>query len=138
MQQATKHDIAVDVQVHFPQNIALDGTTLSVLLSNLLENAVDACKEITSGEKKITVKGTVSDGLVYLDISNNYTGTLSKAKNGNYLTTKENGKGLGLQSVAHLVKLHNGIFEVDTTENIFRVSLMLRENADAPAQPVSP
>jgi hypothetical protein len=117
-----------------------EGSTVGILYCSAEANSAYQYDVVSKylKEKKITVKGTVSDGLVYLDISNNYTGTLSKAKNGNYLTTKENGKGLGLQSVAHLVKLHNGIFEVETTENIFRVSLMLRENADAPAQPVSP
>jgi sensor histidine kinase YesM len=129
--QAQQHNIEVDVQVQFPQDIALTETTLAVLLSNLLENAVDAGKEITSGEKKITVRGQVSDGFVYFDIANNYTGVLHKTKKGNFLTTKEDGTGLGLRSVSHLVKLHNGVFEVDTKDNIFRVSVMLRENPKA-------
>ena len=127
VQAAKQHGIEADVMVQFPQDIALTETTLAVVLSNLLENAVDACKEITDGEKKITVRGKVSDGFVYFEISNNYTGALSKAKNGNYLTTKKHGKGLGLQSVSHLVKLHNGVFEVDAKDNVFRVSVMLRE-----------
>ena len=126
-QQAQQYGITMDVFVQFPKVIALTETTLSVLLSNLLENAVDACKEIDDGEKKITVRGKVDDGFVYFDISNNYTGTLSKTKNGNYVTTKKDGNGLGLQSVSHLVKLHNGVWEVDSHGNIFRVSVMLRE-----------
>lgn len=125
--QAQQYGIAMDVFVQFPRDIALTETTLSVLLSNLLENAVDACKEITDGEKKITVRGKVSDGFVYFDISNNYLGALSKSKNGIFVTTKKDGKGLGLQSVSHLVKLHNGVLEVDSKDNVFRVSVMLRE-----------
>lgn len=128
---AQKHNIQTDIQVQFPQELALPETTLSVLLSNLLENAVDACREITDGEKRICVKGTASDGFVYFDISNTYTGTLHKARNGNYRTTKKDGTGLGLQSVSHLVKLHNGIMEVDTKDHIFRVSVMLRETTQA-------
>ena len=38
---------------------------------------------------------------------------------------------MGLQSVSHLVKLHNGIMEVDTKDRIFRVSVMLRETTQA-------
>ena len=129
--QAQQLGITVDVFVRFPENIARSETTLAVILSNLLENAVDACKEITDGEKKITVHGKVSDGFVFLEISNNYTGALHQTKNGNYLTTKENGNGLGLRSVSHLVKLHNGAFEVDTSDNIFRVSVMLKEEPKA-------
>ena len=126
-QQAQHYGIAMDAFVQLPQEIALEETALSVLLGNLLENAVDACKEVESGEKKITVRGKVSDGFVYLDISNNYCGPLNQDKSGNYLSTKKNGKGLGLQSVSNLVKLHNGVFEVDAKENVFCVSLILKE-----------
>lgn len=124
---AQQHGIEVDVMVQFPQHIALTETTLAVLLSNLLENAVDACKEVTEGEKKITIRGKVSDGFVFFDISNNYAGTLNKTKAGGYQTTKKGGSGLGLQSVAHLVKLHDGVFEASGKDNVFRVSFMLRE-----------
>ena len=128
VQQARQYGVTVDVQVQLPQDIALTETTLAVLLSNLLENAVDACKEIESGEKKISVRGKVSDGFVYFDIANNYTGVLHQTRKGDFLTTKEDGTGLGLRSVSHLVKLHKGVLEVDTKDNIFRVSVMLREN----------
>ena len=131
VQQARQYGVTVDVQVQFPQDIALTETTLAVLLSNLLENAVDACKEIESGEKKISVRGKVSDGFVYFDIANNYTGVLHQTRKGDFLTTKEDGTGLGLRSVSHLVKLHKGVLEVDTKDNIFRVSVMLRENTKA-------
>ena len=131
VQQARQYGVTVDVQVQFPQDIALTETTLAVLLSNLLENAVDACKEIESGEKKISVRGKVSDGFVYFDIANNYTGVLQQTRKGDFLTTKEDGTGLGLRSVSHLVKLHKGVLEVDTKDNIFRVSVMLRENTKA-------
>ena len=128
--QARQHGIEVDVSVQFPQHIALMETTLAALLSNLLENAVDACREITEGEKKITARGKVSDGFVYFEISNNYTGPLNKEKNGTYRTTKKGGTGLGLRSVAHLAKLHNGVFEVDDKNNIFRVCVMLQEQPE--------
>ena len=54
-------------------------------------------------------------------------GTLNKTKAGGYQTTKKGGSGLGLQSVSHLVKLHDGVFEASGKDNVFRVSFMLRE-----------
>lgn len=127
MQQAQQHGIQMDIFVQFPEVIRLPETTLSVLLGNLLENAIDACKEVTAGERKITVRGRTSGGFIFLEISNNYSGALKKSKAGEYFTTKKNGQGLGLNSVTHLVDYHNGMIEVDTTENVFRVSVMLQE-----------
>lgn len=128
VQLAEQHGITVDTKVQFPQTISLPETTLAVLLGNLLENAVDACKEITDGQRKITVRGKVSDGFVFFDIANTFNGNLNVSRNGHYHTTKENGEGLGLRSVAHMVKLHNGAIEVNTDDNVFSVSIMLKEN----------
>ena len=127
VQQAQRHGITVDVFVQLPEKLRLPETTLSVLLGNLLENAIDACKEVTEGERKITIRGKANKGFVFFDISNNYAGTLNKTKSGEYLTTKKTGQGLGLNSVAQLVGYHDGILETGTSEQIFRVSVMLQE-----------
>jgi sensor histidine kinase regulating citrate/malate metabolism len=132
VQQAQEQGVAMDVFVQLPEHIALPETTLSVLLGNLLENAIDACKEVPADsgkEKTVTVRGRYDNGFVFFDISNTYSGTLRKTTAGEFLTTKKSGQGLGLGSVSHLVKYHNGVLEVDSTEDTFRVSVMLREQA---------
>ena len=69
-------------------------------------------------------------GFVFFDISNNYSGILKKTKAGEYLSTKNNGQGLGLNSVANLVNYHNGVLETNSTGKLFRVSVMLQEQTD--------
>ena len=129
VQQAKQQDIAVDVFVQFPETMQLPQTTLSVLLGNLMENAITACGAVNSGEKKITIRGKSQNGFVFLDVSNPYSGILKKAKTGEYFSTKAGGQGLGLASVANLADSHNGIVEVDDKNNIFRVSVMLQEHS---------
>ena len=127
MQKAQQYNIEMDIFVQLPEEICLPETTLSVVLGNLVENAIDACKDLPAGEKKITVRGKAENDYVFFDISNNYAGSLKKGKTGEYLSTKAEGRGLGLQSVAQLVNYHNGVFEVNSTDNTFRVSVMLQE-----------
>lgn len=129
VQQAKQQGIGVDVFVQFPETMQLPQTTLSVLLGNLMENAITACSSVASGEKKITIRGKSQNGFVFLDVSNPYSGILKKAKTGEYFSTKAGGHGLGLSSVAHLADSHNGILEVDDKNNIFRVSVMLQEHS---------
>ena len=131
VQQAQQHDITVDVFVQLPEKIRLPETTLSVLLGNLFENAIDACKEVAKSDRKITIRGKANNGFVFFDISNNYSGTLKKTKTGEYRSTKESGQGLGLNSVAQLVSYHNGVLEIDSSDHIFRVCVMLQEQMDA-------
>lgn len=126
-QEAKSHGIEMDVFVQLPEHLQLPDTTLSVVLGNLLENAVEACREITSGPKKITVQGKADMGSVFFEITNPYQGTLRKNKAGKLLSGKSNNRGLGLDSVSHLVQLHGGMLELDTQNGIFRVSVLLPE-----------
>ena len=125
--QASESGIPIDVFVQLPETIALPETELSVVFGNLLENALDACREIPAGEKKIIVRGKHSMGAVYLEVSNTYSGTLRKTKAGEYLTTKVHGQGLGLRSVSHIVQSHGGMMELETDGGIFKASVLLPE-----------
>ena len=102
-------------------------TTFSVVLGNLLENAIDGCKTVKNGEKKLKVRGKAAAGFVYLEIANTFGSTVRKNKSGDYLTTKAHGQGMGLRSVAQLVKLHQGEMDIDHQDGMFQVSVMLQE-----------
>lgn len=125
--QAKQTGIKTDFFVQLPEKINLPETTLSVLLGNLLENAIDACRETSSGEKIITVRGKKEKDFIFFDVSNTYSGPLKKTITGEFRSTKKNGEGLGLSSVSNLVKKHNGVITVDSKDNVFRVSVILRE-----------
>ena len=108
----------MDIFVQLPETMTLPETVFSVILGNLLENSLDACCDIQSGERRITVRGRYETGAVYFDISNNYEGELRRGKSGELLTTKKHGSGLGLLSVSHIVKNRNGIMELNTENGI--------------------
>lgn len=125
-QYAKDNDIHMDIFVQLPQTLQVPETTLSVVLGNLLENAIDACSAISDGVKQITVRGKADDESIFFEVRNTYSGTLRKSLSGKYLSTKSSSRGLGLDSISHLVKAHNGAFELDTSENgIFRASILL-------------
>lgn len=127
VQQAQSSEITMDIFVQLPEQLNLPETTISVVLGNLLENAVDACREISTGERKITVRGKTDMGSVFFEITNTYAGTLRKNKAGKLLSGKASGRGLGLDSVAHLAQVHGGMLELDAQNGIFRASILLPE-----------
>lgn len=127
-QQAQNANIKMDILVQLPETLHLPESSLSVILGNLLENALDACQNTQSAEKKITVRGKYNMGAVYFEVSNPFFGTLRKDSTGEYLTTKTHGHGLGLHSVSHLVQIQGGMMELNTDNGIFRVSLLLPED----------
>ena len=127
-QQAQKSGVDIDIFVQLPETLSLPETTLSVVLGNLLENALEACRQVTDGEKKITVRGKADMGSVYFEITNTFAGNLRRNKEGKILSTKSGNHGLGLDSVSQLVKANGGVLEVEPKEKIFRVSVLLTEH----------
>ena len=130
-QRAQAEGIEMDIFVQFPEKIALPETTLSVILGNLLENAIDGCKTVKTGEKKLKVRGKAASGFIYLEISNTFSGTVKKNKAGEYTSTKSHGQGLGLRSVAQLVEFHQGVMDIDHQDGLFQVSVMIQEKKEA-------
>lgn len=132
-QQAQKANVEMDIFVQLPETIRLQESDVSVILGNLLENALDACRNIQNGERKITVRGKYSMGAVYFEVSNPFSGVLRKDRTGKYLTTKAHGHGLGLHSVSRIVQIQGGTLELNSDGGVFRVSLLLPEDKPSSA-----
>lgn len=126
-QQAKTKGIEMDIFVQLPEQVNLPETTLSVVLGNLLENAIDACSIVAANKRKITVRGKFNQGSVFFEITNPYEGNLRKTKSGSFASTKASNRGLGLESVAALAKSHGGMLELDTHNGVFRASILLTE-----------
>ena len=126
-QQAQDNGIEMDIFVQLPESLRLPETTLSVVLGNLLENAIDACRGVTDGPKRITVRGKADAGSLFFEITNTFQGKLQRGKGGKLLTTKASGHGIGLDSVSHMASACGGMLEVDTQDNIFRAAVLLME-----------
>ncbi len=120
---ANHHGIGFSSQVHLPKDIGISSNELTVLLGNLLENAIHACQ----AEKGsfITVKGMIDENGVFFKIVNTFTGKVKKAPNGLYLSTKRDGRGIGLRSVRNIVSNHNGMLEINHKGGFFTVSVLL-------------
>ncbi len=120
---ANHHGIGFSSQVHLPKDIGISNNALTVLLGNLLENAIHACQ----AEKGafITVKGMIDENGVFFKIVNTFTGKVKKAPNGLYLSTKRDGRGIGLRSVRNIVSNHKGMLEINHEGGFFTVSVLL-------------
>ena len=123
-QQAKNQGIDYDVVVaDIPEDLRLPEDVVSVVLGNLLENALEACAQLTDGQKKITIRGKASDDSIFFKIENSYNGEVKKDKNGLYLSTKHEGRGIGLASVRAIIKQYDGIVEIDDQNGLFSVSV---------------
>ncbi len=126
-QQAKNQETDFEAAVQVPEDLNIPDNVLSVLLGNLLENALEASRHVETGKRKITIKSVCSGGMILFKISNTYAGTLLPNKNGLYLSTKHTGSGIGLASVRSIVEQNQGRMEITHTDTQFIVTVMLEQ-----------
>lgn len=116
----------IDFQLHLsiPDKLNISDTDISVLLGNLLENAVDSCLEC-GDVRKIIVHGEATMHSLSFTIDNTCGNDVKKNRKGEFITTKKKGSGLGIKSVRHIVERYHGIFSAEKKENMFYVAFML-------------
>ncbi len=123
-QQAKNSGIDYDVKTDIPKDIRVSETDICIVLGNLLENAVDACRTEDSGDKKITVRANTAGGSLCITVDNTYTGTLHYANNASLLSTKHRGNGLGTESVKNIAAQYGGICRFEASGGMFYASFL--------------
>ena len=73
-QQAKDAKIDFITAVDVPEDIGISDNVISVLLGNLLENAVEASSKAEEGSRRVTIKSVCNGGTILFKISNTYVG----------------------------------------------------------------
>ena len=122
---AKSRSIPIDIKTDVPEKV-IDSADLSVLVGNLIENAMEAQEKLADTEKFINLKIKTFEDKIYFVIENAFDGVIN-TKNGQYLSHKRDNQtaGIGLQSVREIVKKYNGELVIDTDNKVFKCSAML-------------
>lgn len=108
-----------------PEKINLPDDVFSVVLGNLLENALDACCAYNDGERVISIRSKATNNSFYFRIENTFNGKTIRNKKGELISNKHSGSGIGLNSVRSVVKQYDGVFETEEKNGRFIVSVFL-------------
>ena len=124
---AQKDDIDFNINVFIPNSLPFDNGHLAIILGNLMENALDACREIQNKKRYIYLDISYTKEVLQLIIRNNYQIKRIKDSYGNYLTTKEDQihHGLGLSSIKHAIENYHGEMDITDENNEFQVVIVL-------------
>ena len=113
--KAEQEGLEFSARIQMPKELACDEAEFCVMLSNLLENSLDAAKSYIA----ISIKHL--NHQLSLNVKNDYEGELKKSAENNYLTTKPQGSGLGLKSVEAILKSNSGFLKIEDTDGVFDV-----------------
>ena len=116
----------VTASMQVDEKPAVDVEDLTVLLGNLLDNALEACGKQTSRDRRIFTAIRMNGSSLYLTVENTYDSPIQKSASGRYLSTKHSGYGVGLEVCEQIVARHNGTLELNDFNGIFKATAILR------------
>lgn len=98
-----------------------------VILSNLLNNSIEACEKC-QGRKVIKLKFVIEDDGVVLSVKNSYEHPLI-LQDGEYKTTKgeSDEHGIGIHNIIHAIERYGGSFVIKPDDKEFFFSIFIPE-----------
>ena len=105
LKEAEKLGIKTEIQIHAVP-AGLTDVDVTAIFSNLLDNALEACKEI-AGERFLSLKIDRHGDFLIVKMRNSMEGQ-SEERNGRFRSTKAGHTGIGLSNVMRTVEKYGG------------------------------
>ena len=118
-------DILFVSKINDLSELTIRDDDLVVLLSNLLNNAIEACEQ--SVDKVIKMKFVIEDNQIILSVKNS-NAELPTQVDGKIVTSKTDHPGehgIGLKNVEEVVEKYNGAYVIDFDNELFSISMMI-------------
>lgn len=123
---AKREDIPFCAQIDLPQTLPMDEIDMCLVLSNLLENALEASLRTAPAKRQIQVTTYLhAERLLLIEVKNTFDGEI-KEKNGMFRSSKRKGNGIGIQSVRNIAEKNGGASTFTYQNNLFSAKIMLR------------
>ncbi len=123
-EMAARCGINGNIQMDIPETLPYSELSLSMVLSNLIENGIHACEALNPEQNKYIIIRAIYTGQLILEVKNPYSGKVAFTKEG-YPVTKETGHGRGSESVRAFVEEVGGDISYLAENGIFKVRLIL-------------
>lgn len=124
-----KNNIPFSMELDLPSPLPVSEMDFCLVLSNLLENALEASLRTSPAKRQIKVQACPhSDQILLLTVKNTYEGTVTE-KNGIFQSSKRRGSGVGLQSVRRIAEKGGGCCRFTHDGETFTANIMLRKKS---------
>lgn len=104
--------------------LPINDTELVIILSNLFNNAIEACEKLEE-RKIITAIVNNLDGLLFVSFSNTVKNKVKASANLKTDKQNSNRHGYGIRNIKEIVHSYDGTINIEQGENYFSVSIMI-------------
>lgn len=119
-----ERNIKVDATAIVPREISISDIDLSVLIGNLMDNAMEACAKLPEEERFIRVYIDVIKKQLYICVTNSMEG-MAKRRGNRFLSDKPGNHGFGLLRIDDIVERHGGYLNRQAENGVFATEVML-------------
>ncbi|MBS5150499.1 MAG: sensor histidine kinase [Butyricicoccus pullicaecorum] len=121
---AIQEDIRFDARIQIPDTLSISDIDLSVILGNLLENAIYAASRGEPDERFIQFHMLCYGQMLAITVDNGFHEETKKV-GGRYISSKPNHSGLGLRNIEAIADKYDGGVEFTHDLHVFHSSVML-------------
>ncbi len=115
--QAKAENIAVTVKANVPDSLTISDLELSIIIGNLLDNAIEACCTVPN-QRFIRIFMTMKGNMLYFSMLN--AAGPKKKKTGSLFTTHKDGvHGFGLRRAEAILDEHGGWVKYNSEDGAF-------------------
>ena len=124
-EEARKASVDFSVRIQLPPSLPLGEPQLCSIFGNLLENALDACRECTDSAPFIRICAQEDAGHIVIAVDNTCCHPPIE-ENGRFRSTKHDGFGTGTASIRSIAERYQGLVDFRYEDGIFYASVMLK------------
>lgn len=121
--KARAEDITVVHNAVIPEELSLSPADLGMMLSNLLENALESCRGAKSPAPMIAFQADTDEDCLKIELRNSVGGEVEFEQE-LPLSKKENG-GTGMKSVLRMVEKQKGMLQFSQEKDVFITRIIL-------------
>ena len=123
---AKREDIPFLAKLDLPESLPIDEIDMCLVLSNLLENALEASLRTVPDRRQIKITAYLhAERLLLIEAENTFDGEV-KEKDGVFRSSKRKGNGVGIRSVRHIAEKTGGASTFTYQNGTFTAKVMLR------------
>lgn len=122
---AAERQIHVKADAAIPVALTISELDLSIIIGNLMDNAIEGCMELPPGERLIRIYMEMKGNYLYIALTN----TAGGKKKSSFRSKKGEGHGLGLARIDAIVKKYGGYVTRASEDEAFSTEVLLPQAA---------
>jgi len=123
IKKANNEGIKVYTQIDLPEKIPVSDMDLCVVFSNVIENAINACKGVSSAiDRELSIICKNRSDKLFIQVTNSFAGNVEFVHDMPVTTVEDH--GLGIKSIVAVAQKYGGVYSFAAEDGVFSTSLI--------------